>query len=506
MPIEVIRGRRPRATNDVVSCAIHSRSRPAAVACGVIISHNAHDRSATNARAAVLAVGIVALACDLAAPRIGAYPAAALGPIAFIALGLVYGRWFSDLELLLTPQTWGLAVFFVATVIVPMAITWVGPVRGALPYLPPDDAINGSMVLTVIAFIAFLAGSIRFLHGTPISSGQPLRLPRGLPTTFMLIGALGAILTFSSFAKLAEYYRNPALQLAQIGETTLRSALSLVLRPFAIFGAVALWNNAVARPLGKGRSRFYLTATALTILLVGTTFNFNRASFAVPLVAFLGTYTRWVRRISVIPLLTLGAVFAIALLAIGSFRSAGVDATAVIDDPLLQQYLVSRVRLPEQVQIYGGGPQFPAFLIKADQLQLLNDDNTLLGSFLYPVPKLGGPFRPHSGPVVYNRLVYGTDTILDQLVPFIGELYVNLGIIGVLMVFTILGAGMGTLQREFCAARSPFASFCILYAAIWASYLASGSLSAVVQEFVYFCWPAYVWVAWQLFRSKQIVT
>ena len=78
----------------------------------------------------------------------------------------------------------------------------------------------------------------------------------------------------------------------------------------------------------------------------------------------------------------------------------------------------------------------------------------MLSGIVSPVPVLGKTFRGVSGTGMYNRWIYGTADIRDQVIPFAGELFIDLRVPGVLIGFAILGAVVARLQLAFINART----------------------------------------------------
>jgi hypothetical protein len=102
---------------------------------------------------------------------------------------------------------------------------------------------------------------------------------------------------------------------------------------------------------------------------------------------------------------------------------------------------------------------------------------------------VGKPFRPSSGTVRYNTLVYGRPGTVDQVLPFGAELYWNFGPIGVAGGFLLVGMVLAAFQRRFDASGGILAAFIFQYFGMWVAFLIVGSLQVVAQIFVYFSLP-----------------
>jgi hypothetical protein len=117
------------------------------------------------------------------------------------------------------------------------------------------------------------------------------------------------------------------------------------------------------------------------------------------------------------------------------------------------------------------------------------------------VPIFGKQFRDASGTGMYNRWIYGTTEIRDQVIPFTGDLFIDLRVPGVLIGFAILGAVLARLQLAFIYARTALGLFVTQYVSMWIAFLIIGSAEVVGQFFVYFMWPIYVVIAYSILRS-----
>ena len=76
-----------------------------------------------------------------------------------------------------------------------------------------------------------------------------------------------------------------------------------------------------------------------------------------------------------------------------------------------------------------------------------------------PVPVVGASFRPSSGVTFYNELVYGSANVVDQIIPFQGELFINFHLPGVLLGFFLLGVSIRWLQGRFDRAPTVLQAF-----------------------------------------------
>jgi hypothetical protein len=312
-----------------------------------------------------------------------------------------------------------------------------------------------------------------------------------------MVGVLGLFTVFRSPAMVIAYFVEPLAvdTISHELDGTFPGVYSTVLRPFLAFGLVGWWARYTDR-FNTGR-RVWTVAlvglvAALGITAANMTFSFNRAAFVFPLISLVAVYSARVRRIPVWTMVGVLAIAMPALMAIGSYRSslmAGGSDKEITLSSLLQE-------TSETVQGYAVGPQYTAiFYESVGWGRELLGGKTLVASALSPVPILGKGFRDSSGPVLFNRAIYGVGDIQDQILPFDAELFANFHAIGVLAGFVGLGVVLRVGERWFDAAQSTFTAFCVQYSFLWMAMLTCWSLSVVSQIAIYFFCPIYFFIA-----------
>jgi hypothetical protein len=456
-------------------------------------------------------------ACGLLAavvlhPQGARFPGAAAAAFAFAAVQLMFPAFRPRRDMLLCPLNWAVFLFLMQLIVLPATLILFGVGQGTLPFLPADRAINISMVLLGCAHVAF---AVAYVMSAPRDTGRAgadasddvaaeHAFSRRLIRWYIIIGVVGTFLTFRSPARLIAYFLNPAEAFLIATELagTWSGLLGTVLRPFLQFAVVLAWCQWVDRR-GAGSTfveRMLVTGAAIIgIVAVGMTFGYNRASFVYPLIALITVYSMRLRRISV-PVMIAGTVgLLVPMLLLGIYRSSGVSLPELGVGLEVAGLLLRSVSILDQVQMYGQAPQFFGFLIEqADYGQVLHWGRTIISSILYPVPVIGEPFRATSGVEVYNTMIYGTGGDFDQVIAFVGELFLNLGLAGVLIGFAIVGILTARLQHAFQNTTTAAQSFFVMYAAIWLLFLLHGSIAVVSQLYVYFFWPIYAYYAMRM--------
>jgi len=445
--------------------------------------------------------GYLTILAFLLVPNEHRYPALILSASAFALMQLLLPRCRPVIETPICPLNWALLVFFLKLIALPLMIIFVGPSSGTLPFLPSDFATNMSLLLSTLGYVAFCA-AYQIFHSAPRPSGPRASVrwtpSGGIVLLYAAIGIVGFILDFGSIHNLFHYFVSSQV-VVNPESATLRSAAPHFLKPFIGVAFVMIWCRWVDR---RGRassrvSRLLVTGgLAVLVVLVYATFGFNRGSFAVPLVSMAAVYLARVRRIPIKVMAGIGLAAILVLVSISLSRgdtSVGTNDGGEQPTQSTNRFLhAAHFDLNDQVQVYGSAPQFVGFLLEqTDYARGPYWGSTLLSSTLFPVPILGKPFRPGSGVVIYNELIYGPVGNLDQNLPIEGELFINFRVVGVIAGFFLLGYVASRLQRAFAQAPTAVEAYFSIYTSIWTFFMIVGSLAATSQVFIYFCWPIY---------------
>ena len=113
---------------------------------------------------------------------------------------------------------------------------------------------------------------------------------------------------------------------------------------------------------------------------------------------------------------------------------------------------------------------------------------------MLPVPVLGESFRPTSGVMLYNEMIYGKNSFRDQIIPFQGELFLNFHIPAIAAGYWLLGLVTAGLERAFKKAKTSLDIYVVLYVSYWVLFMIQSNPAIVSQIFVYFLWPIYLYL------------
>jgi hypothetical protein len=310
---------------------------------------------------------------------------------------------------------------------------------------------------------------------------------------FLGLGVLGQFLLYENLAGFVEFVSSPAKQRElESLPTTSAAAAGTFLRPFLGFALVLLWSWWLHRD-GRPRSvpACIAATTGLIFLLLLANFSYNRGSLVAPVLAVVAAYSVHVRRVSFLALGLATTVALFAALAFGWYRSTDLEITELTMADLSESW--STDQITEFFQFYASGPQMTAYLIEQTADSPLHGGWTLVCSALYPVPVFGKAFRAESGVGILNMLIYQDPEVVDQIISYDAELYLNFHVPGVIVGNALLGWLIRYFQGRFLHAPKAIESYVWLMLALWTIY--PGSLPVISQMCVYFFWPIYGYFA-----------
>lgn len=352
-------------------------------------------------------------------------------------------------------------------------------------FVPDWDDINAAIGLSSVAYVSALLGYLS--RGSRSSEREYVRgSSAGLTTAlvFACLGIVGIVLRVGSLEGLLAYLRGDVTGLA-LGETTLQGLLATVLPPFWTCALLIIWRVRSEQMVGGRRGVLILLA-----VLPMTLYSYNRAAVAIPLLCLLAASTQvrrpWPRGLVVVG----GFAVGLSALAFGAWRrimlgTAGGSVSVVqagLDKPGLS---------PGQLwQLYSASPQFVASALNA--LEASGASNTVLSSVIGAIPYFGTGVRETSGPIIFNKMIYGANGNVDQILPAVAELHWSLPWIGVVVVFLLVGITLRHCSIIYSSTQDPVTLYFAMYLAVWTASLFVFSISIVLQIAVFFLYPVYV--------------
>ncbi|HZZ80114.1 MAG TPA: hypothetical protein VFE62_16490 [Gemmataceae bacterium] len=453
-------------------------------------------RSLPIATIAVIAANVVALVAFACSPIGTEYPLIALGIVAFILVQAFLPACRLRPDLPLCPTNLAQGFYCVQLVLVSVLIGHTGFSQGTLPYMPGKSAIDTATLVHIAGYLSFSGAFQWFSRGketahqpgtsTPERSGAPYMI-----VPFFLIGTLGFFLNYGSIGAFIEYATTPSAHRAALSEpATMETALASFLKHFLGFSVVLAWSWWIGSAKGPRSTRVTgLVTIGACLLMIIANFSYNRGTMFGPILCMGAAFSVHVWRIPFKGVALAGVGLLACAFAFGAYRSSddGELPSARGRDTMESASFI------EFVQIYASAPQLPAYYIE----HLEHEDRFYLGStivpsILYPIPVLGKPHREKSGVYLFNELIYGDPEVLDQIIPFDTEMYLNFHLPGIMLGNLVLGALLSFYQRKFLTAANPAESYAWCMFALWTVF--PGSLPVIVQVFVYSFLPIYVYL------------
>jgi hypothetical protein len=442
----------------------------------------------------VVAVGVAVILWALALPQGGyasRYPALPISLATFLVIQLLVPRvrWNSDR--VLGPGNVAAMLFFLQLVVIPTALVLSGPFLGTLRFFPADQYVNTALMLQALAYACYAGGYVAWTK--PVRP-RPLLLEPGLTTgiavSFIALGAVGLALSFPSVGALVDYFSGQG-NIFDVGPATLGGAAGQFLRPLLAYGVIILWAARIARRRPGARLQPLEMGLIAVAIGASATYNYNRGSVVVPLLALVTAYSCFGRRQSPARIVALLAILAVLGFMFGEYRGfySGTHGGAI--NPAAAGLDRPGDSIADNLQGYGNGPQFWAVVVQEVDRTGTRHDESIVSSAMYPVPKLGKPFRNASGTTVYNELIYGQPDISDQILGFGAELYWNFGIPGIVVGYFLLGFAVRRFDDRVEMAPDALASYSWSYCGTWVALLVINSISVLAQIVIYFFWPIF---------------
>lgn len=334
---------------------------------------------------------------------------------------------------IISPKNLMLLVFFMRLVICPITIFIAGPQKWQLPADPSNRDLFIVHLITFIAFFAFTVGwdSVRKDDLTIESSDRNIVKFRnnGVLTIFLLGSLVFIILGFyGSFDNYLKSLFVEDYHQFQEGKGKLVIFLTILFKygtPFIGIITGLYFLDRIRGGVWIKASVAFLFIMIIVFLALGP----SRNNMIFPSLAFLAACIPLHFRIKFRDFILVAAGILILLFLFQNIRKK--------ENEHQLGELNRTEKFLEFVQVYFLSPHImtPLLIIERD-----NEDIpfTIHASLLETLPVIGKEFRDKSGSYFYN-VAYGRALGPDQVLPTYGEIYLNLGYVGVVAVFLITG-------------------------------------------------------------------
>lgn len=425
-------------------------------------------------------------AAGAAAEWLPGWMSAVTPPLAFAATHWLIPTVRPIRQPLISPKSILYAGFAIQLVAAPLLFLIVGPVLWVFPVPQTWGAVATAALLIALTFPCWALGLVAFERTstfTEPSTGLG-SVPRWMIVLFAALGAAGLAL----FALQAS-----GLQVRP-GADGVETVLRLVMRPFLAAAAIAALSNlflARGASLDRWQMLVALSGCVVLVALSAVTVDVRRGPLLASMLALLAAYGLVTARPSMRTLVTMGVGASLAFLAVRVLRSPEQPFNTLFNSSGADEGLLSAFNT--EVQSYAGGLQMVAFLL---------DHAEALGGFLHgrgqiytaiaPIPELGASVRDSTPGALYNALFINRQ---DQVLPLAGQLYLDFGVVAVVIGCMLLGMATGLLHRLFMRSPTLIEAYVWVLPSTWLAFSLGSSPIGFYQSLIYFSLPSYFLIA-----------
>ncbi len=338
-----------------------------------------------------------------------------------------------DKSSIISPKNLMLLVFIMRLVVCPLSILLFGPQSWKLPFAPESEDLFLVHTITFIAFLSFILGWD--LIGGGITNETVAKRPvfkfRNNFILFLLLFGCLIFIIYGYYGSLNGYLNSMFLedyQSIQESNSKIVVYLTILFRygiPFIgiMLGLFTL--NSIRGGVWTKALIAFISILIILFLALGP----SRNNMIFPVLAFLAACIPIYFRINFRDF-TLGAFgFLVLLFMFQNIRKR--ENALIIND------LNRTEKFVEFIQVYFVSPHIMSPMVRIEE-EFDPVPFTLHSSILETVPILGTSFRDKSGSYIYN-VAYGRAVGPDQVFPTYGEIYLNLGLAGLIVVFFVTG-------------------------------------------------------------------
>jgi oligosaccharide repeat unit polymerase len=334
---------------------------------------------------------------------------------------------------IVSPRNLMLLVFFVRLVVCPITIFFFGQQRWKLPSIPTSEDLFMVYLLTFIAFYAFIIGWD--LVRNERESGKTatkakVNFRNNLILSIILLCCL-LFIVFGFYGSLSHYLKSLFVEdynFFHEGRSKIIIYLSILLKYGIPFLGIIIGLYLLDRIRGDILFKA-LIALIFIIVILFLALGPSRNNMIFPVLAFLAACIPIYFRVKFRDFMLGATGFLVLLFLFQNIRKR--------ENESVMQDLNKVENFIEFVQVYFVSPHIMVPILRIEE-EFDPVPFTLHSSLLESIPILGTSFRNKSGSYVYN-IAYGRAVGPDQVFPTYGEIYLNLGLIGLIIVFVLTG-------------------------------------------------------------------
>ncbi len=388
----------------------------------------------------------------------------------------------------ITPKNIFLITYFIKLVIVPVSIMGFGFVDNPI-YMKSDD-IGYGVYINTVSFFCLCLGYL-FYSYLPTTSKENLLIgfeKKIWLSRYYIILIFFAVVVFSLSYRFSNLSLIELITIKEVGNDNIESKpllgfISNIGRFAFPFLSVMLLTD--RNLLNKDLLIKFLSWLFVLLSAIICTLGSNRTNLIYMLLCIIALFSIKVKRIPFYIIIS-GAIF------ISPYLTNYTQARASTDIETFTQTLqeVNNETIILTLQVYFQAPQTVLNLNARDASK---DRFTLFNSFFESFPFLGKGLRDKSGTYYYNMYIYRSDITKDQVYPFGAEIDKNLGLLGLVSIYFLIGMMFCVLESYFLTSinlqQPSIVLLCIIYISIYLNAVNVLSLSVLGQFLFYNSFP-----------------
>jgi hypothetical protein len=346
---------------------------------------------------------------------------------------------------IVSPKNLMLLIFFVRLVICPITIIFFGYKMWLLPVIPTPEEIHHATIISDLAFFSFVIGwdliTSTIKKDGHVASGKfrfrnnaVIALVLLVFTALMIKFFYGSLANYLGTLFYEDYFRSLE------GKSKIMIYANILFKyvmPFlGIIMGLYILEKSQSGPWTKALITFFII-----LLIIFLAYGPSRNNIVFPLLAFLSAIIPRYFKIKFRDFMVGCIVFIILAFFFQNYRKRSNEE--------IISSLNKGDKFIEFIQVYFVAPHImtPMFNLteKSEEIPF-----TLHSSFIESIPILGEKFRNRSGSYYYN-IAYGRGVGRDQVFPTYGELVLNLGYPGLIIIFMLTGLIYRKIDNYFNA-------------------------------------------------------